>query len=367
MKIKLIEINKLYHPWIGGVESHVKDISEFLSQDESFHTSVICCNTKFKTETTTIFGTSVTKYASLGILFSLPISLSFIWNFKHQNADILHFHLPNPLAVIAYFLCRPKGKIVITWHSDIIKQKIALKLYKYLIHWFLKKASQIITTSSNLSESSEFIQPFKNKTTIIPLGIDPNEYTSSLQQPIKNKYCLFIGRLVYYKGVIELIQAIETTPITCVMIGDGPLLNTIKKKAATLIESKKLIILPPQKKETLNQYIKHCEFLVLPSTEPSEAFGIVQLEAMIFKRPVISTNLPTGVPFVNKHNITGLIVPPKNIVDLRQAMVKLWNDDSLKIKFGENAYNRVMTQFNKSTMITATKKTIIETHTNNSY
>ena len=120
-KLKIVEINKLYYPWIGGVETHVKDIASGLK--EKFNIEVVCCNTDRKTTVETIESIPVTKYKSWGRLFSQPISFAFIKNLRKHSGDILHFHLPNPFGVIAYFLTCPKGAVVITWHSDIIKQK----------------------------------------------------------------------------------------------------------------------------------------------------------------------------------------------------------------------------------------------------
>ena len=205
--MKVIEINKLYHPWVGGVETHVKDIAEGLTQ--STEVEVVCCNPKKRTVTQTINNIKVTKYSSWGILFSLPISFSFIKNLKKHTGDILHFHLPNPLAVLTYFLTRPSGKVVITWHSDIIKQKIILFFYKPLLHWFLKKADKIIVTSPNMAKNSPFLKQFQEKINVIPLGIHPEEYKKLPLKKDHGRYALFVGRLIYYKGVLELVSALK--------------------------------------------------------------------------------------------------------------------------------------------------------------
>lgn len=350
--MKITEINKLYHPWVGGVETHVKDIAEGINQ--SFDVNVICCNSQKKTVTSTINGIKITKYSSWGILFSQPISLSLIKHLKNHGADILHFHLPNPWGVLAYFLARPKGKILITWHSDIIKQKTILFFYKPLLYWFLKTAEKIIVTSPNMAKNSPFLKTFQSKIKVIPLGIDPKEYQIKPFKKKHERFALFVGRLTYYKGVIELIEALKKSDIKLIMIGEGPLKPHIKKSAQMLIQKKQLILLPFQKKDTLNKYFNHCEFFILPSTHASEAFGIVQLEAMIYEKPVISTNLPTGVPFVNQHRNTGLIVEPGNIDDLVQAMNVLWNNHNLRRIYGENAKKRCLELFTKNQMISST-------------
>lgn len=350
--MKITAINKLYHPWVGGVETHVKDIAEGIH--ESFDVEVVCCNTQKKTVTETINHIKVTKYGSWGILFSQPISLSLIQHLKKHGADILHFHLPNPWGVLAYFLTRPRGRILITWHSDIIKQKIILFFYKPLLYWFLNKAEKIIVTSPNMAKNSPFLKKFQSKINVIPLGIQSEEYHVNPLEKDHARFALFVGRLIYYKGVIELIEALKKSHIKLIMIGEGPLKPLIEQSAETLIKKKQLILLPFQKKDTLNKYFNHCEFFILPSTHASEAFGIVQLEAMIYEKPVISTNLPTGVPFVNQHEKTGLIVAPGNSDDLAQAMDLLWNNENLRTTYGKNAKKRCLDLFTKHQMISKT-------------
>ncbi len=355
--MKIIEINKLYYPWVGGVETHVKNIAEGLNKWAKVN--VICCNTESKTTTETIHGIQVTKYKSIGKLLSLPLSWAFISNFKTHSADILHFHLPNPLAVIAYFLNRPKGRVLITWHSDIIKQRITLFFYTPLLKWFLKTADRIITTSPNMVQNSPFLSKHQDKIDIIPLGIDPKNYPNVNKIPNQQRFALFVGRLIYYKGVVELIEALKQTSVNIIMIGEGPLDNMIKSSGKELIEKKQLTIHPFQERDQLNQFFNHCDFFILPSTHASEAFGIVQLEAMIYEKPIISTNLPTGVPYVNQHQHTGLVVEPKNINALATAMQTLWDNESLRIEYGKNAKTRCLNEFTEEQMISKTKETLL--------
>tara|TARA_A100001015_G_C15037748_1_gene737428 strand:- start:1627 stop:2715 length:1089 start_codon:yes stop_codon:yes gene_type:complete len=352
--VKITEINKLYSPWVGGVESHVQSVSEGLNASNELE--VICCNTEKKTVVETINNVKVTRYKSWGRLFSLPISFSFIFSFHKHSADILHFHLPNPLAVMAYLLNPPKGKVVITWHSDIIKQKIILFFYTPFLKLFLKKADRIITTSPNLAVNSKFLSKFQQKIAIVPLALDPSKYPPTpLANPLP-KFALFVGRFIYYKGVLELIEAVKQTDITLVMIGEGPLEATIRKNGTELINEGRLKIYPFQNRTKLNAFFNACEFFILPSIHPSEAFGIVQLEAMVYEKALISTNLPTGVPWVNKDNETGVVVEPGNIQMLSDAISKLWHHPNLRTQYGKNAHTRFMTYFTEDKLIEKTNK-----------
>ena len=148
----------------------------------------------------------------------------------------------------------------------------------------------------------------------------------------------------------------EQTDVNVVIIGEGPLEATIRKKAANLIKKEQLIILPFQKDNELKAFFCNCDYFILPSTHASEAFGIVQLEAMIYKKALISTNLPTGVPFVNKHQQTGLVVEPGNASELATAMQTLWTNEALNKTYGQNAYTRCLTYFTEEKMIENTKQ-----------
>lgn len=291
----------------------------------------------------------------------MPVSFSFFYQLKKERADILHFHLPNPLAVMAYLIVQPKGKVIVTWHSDIVRQKLFSKLFHPFLIWFLSKTDTIIATSPNLIDSSYYLRKYREKTVVIPLGIHVNDYQltpaiqtriATIQSHHKNQgFALFVGRFVYYKGVMDLLEAAKGTSIPLVMIGKGPFEKQIRTFCQKNAIEAQVTILPPQPFETLLAYFYACTFFVLPSICNSEAFGIVQLEAMVCKKPVISTNLPTGVPYVNQDHVTGLIVPPQNPAELRKAMQTLYHDSTLQDKLKKQAYQRVIETFQVEPMI----------------
>jgi len=360
MSINILQINKLYHPWIGGVENHVQALAENLLDYEEINVEVVVSNENSRLKQETINGVKVTKLPNFiyslfkkPLLFSMPISLS-LPKFLRKKVDILHFHLPNPWGVLSYFMARPKGKVIITWHSDIIKQKFFLFFYKPFLKMFLKKASLIIVTSPNMIVHSKYLKGFANKCQVVPLGIDTNklELTSSLKEEISQikskqdkKNLLFVGRLVYYKGVEYLVKAMTTVDANLTIIGEG----NLKKDLESMIEKNNLqdkikIIPPVSDKELVRQY-HLCDIFVLPSIAITEAFGIVQLEAMVCGKPVISTNLPTGVPFVNQDGKTGLVVEPKDFKSLAAAINKLLKDDIFSKDLGNYAQKRVKNEF----------------------
>lgn len=288
----------------------------------------------------------VIRCHELGRIQSAPICPTMpIW-LKKIPADILHFHLPCPTGIISYFLGRPKGKVLVTYHSDIVRQRWAIGLYGPLLRRFLRIARCIIATSPNYIESSPFLREFKDKCVVIPPGINLSKYYS--ETPPKPTI-LFVGRLRYYKGLEYLIKAMEDIDARLFIIGTGPEEKRLKKLSKGL--SPKIQFLGEIPEEKLPYYYASCSIFVLPSTERSEAFGIAQLEAMASGKPVISTNLNTGVPWVNQNGVTGIVVPPKDPIALRDAINKLLKNPSLCDEFGKNARHRVEKEFTKELML----------------
>jgi rhamnosyl/mannosyltransferase len=346
--MKVLQINKLYYPFTGGVEQVAYDISNELS--DKLDMNVLVANDKFQRSKESINGTNVIRSASVGRYFSMPVAPKFPLELNKISADIYHYHLPFPLGVVSDLMVNPRGKKIITWHSDIIKQKNILKLYKPFLKKFLNKVDKIVTTSPNMIENSSFLKKYKEKCTVIPLGINPKDfnltgYTNEKKKEIKNQYkkpiIFFVGRLVYYKGIEVLIRAMKNIDAQLLIGGTGPLENELKNLVNSMNLNDNIDFLGFVKDEDLAAYYHASKFFVLPSVAPSEAFGIVQLEAQACGKPVISTNLPTGVPYANKDRETGIVVEPNSVDQLHKALKKLLNDSSLRKELGENAKKRV--------------------------
>lgn len=371
MPKKILMINKLYHPWIGGVEKHVQELGESLAKDPEYKVNILCVSeniwpsTKVKNNVKVKKLSNIAKLIGKTLIFSMPISFTFPFWLKRIKADIMHFHQPFPLSVISYLISKPKGKVVVTWHSDIIKQKFILFFFMPFLKRFLKKADVIIATSQNLIDNSKVLQKYKDKCKVVPLGINPEEFIKNeninkiikeIKEIISAKIVLFIGRFSYYKGITYLIDAFRDINAVLVVIGSGALENEIRAKIRENKIEHKVIILKDASDDVIKAYYNVCEFLVLPSTHPSEAFGIVQIEAMGCGKPVISTNLPSGVPFVNQHEKTGLIVKPADSKELNRAIKELLSNDEKRLEYGRNAKKRVEEEFGRETMVNRIKE-----------
>lgn len=257
---------------------------------------------------------------------------------------------------LAYLLSRAEVKLIITWHSDIVKQNKLKRLYDPFILKLLKKADKIIVTSPPYLESSPYLLRFKKKCRIIPLGIDLTRFTineriqkkvNEIKKTINNRIVLFVGRLTYYKGLEYLIEAMQDVSACLIIIGNGYLEKKLIQMARDYKIYNKVLFLPDISNEELVVYYHACDVFVLPSIARSEAFGVVQLEAMACFKPVISTELESGVPWVNQNGKTGIVVPPGKSGALSTAIKTLLDNQDLNHSLGRNGRERIEREFTK--------------------
>ncbi|MBP0963765.1 MAG: glycosyltransferase [Oscillospiraceae bacterium] len=351
-KLRILQVNKLYHPWIGGIESVAKTTAENLNDDTDM--TVLVCQPKGKGVREQVNGVNVVRAGSLGIKFSMPISFSFPFLVRKysKNTDVIILHEPFPLGDMAVLISGFRGKVILWWHSDIIKQKNLVKLINPIISKILKRADAIFTTSEGYIEGSAYIREYKEKCRIVPYGIDIDSYPVTPSQPILTdrltdkgrKKLLFVGRLVYYKGVGVLLDAFKrVSGAELFIVGKGADEEALRAHAEQLGD--RVHFIPPLSDEELKNAFADCDIFVLPSIEKSEAFGIVQLEAMICGKPVINTDLKTSVPLVSIDGETGLTVKAGDSEEMASAINRLIEDNSLRERFGKNAKRRVLEHF----------------------
>lgn len=352
--MKILQVNKLYSPHIGGIERVIQDISEGLS--DRYDINVLVCQPKGKTADDVINGVSVRRSGSIGTYFSMPVSLPFLFHFKKMSktADIVHVHLPFPLGDLACLLSGYKGKVVISWHSDIVKQKKLLTLYKPVMNAFLRRADCIFVATEGHITGSAYLKPYSEKCRIVPYGIDTDIYEKAEKYPFltdklsdkKNKKLMFTGRLVYYKGIDVLIRALKhTSDCELFIAGDGVLHDELVKEVKNRGIEDRVHFMGVLSDADLKAAFSDCDLFILPSVENSEAFGIVQMEAMTYGKPVINTSLPTGVPYVSPDGVSGITVPPRDENALAEAINRLVHDDELRCRYGRNAYDLVREKY----------------------
>jgi rhamnosyl/mannosyltransferase len=359
----VLQVNKFYHPVVGGIEHVVRQLATGLS-DQGIPTSVLTARQRGFGKSETVDDIPVTRTSSLGITLSTPLAPTFPVRLRQlsSDADLVHYHLPNPIAVASYLTTQRSSPVVVTYHSDIVRQAKALRIYKPLLDRFLSEADQIVTTSPRLRDNSEHLQPYVKKTDVIPISIDIDQADCSTGtsregfSTDETPTVLFVGRLNYYKGVEYLLDAMAMIEesVNLRIVGDGALRSDLEQRARSLGIDDRVRFLGQVDDETLHACYEAASLFVLPSIEPSEAFGIVQLEAMAHGLPVINTDLPTGVPWVSPDGKTGITVPPRNARALADAIDELLLNSERRDAYSRAARNRVESRFGEEQMIADT-------------
>ena len=356
-RVRVLQVGKFYPPHRGGMETHLEVLCDGLSR--SCEVTAIVANDGPRTASGYVRDVSVTRVAALGHVASTAISPGMVREIRTHPADIIHIHWPNPTAVAAYFASRHRGRLVMTYHSDVVRQKTLARVIRPLLTAALKRADAVIVTSRRYAETSSVLRSFIHKCRVIPFGLDSALYEAfdrARAGHIRAEYgpqlLLAVGRHVYYKGFEYLIAAMRDVRGKVLMAGDGPLRSRLAALAARHGVDDRVVFLGEV--DDLVPYYHAADAVVLPSITRNEAFGIVQMEAMACGRPVINTALDSTVPLVSLHGKTGLTVTPKNVGELASAMNLLLDDERLRLQYGTAARRRVETEFTAERMTSRT-------------
>lgn len=358
--ISVLQIGRYFPPHIGGTENVMRDLTEGLNK-EGIKCDVLCCNDTNKYEETELPGYKVMrtktnwKVGSIAISFQQIMKLKSIW----RNYDIIHLHHPAPMATLAVLLINPSCKVVVYWHSDIVRQKILLLFFKPFQNLLLKLSSAVVATNPKYITGSNALQKYPLKTTYIPIGISPLTPLGPADLALlKSKYAekkiiFSLGRLVEYKGFKYLVDAATHLPPDYLILigGEGRLRPALQKQIAENSLEDKVKLLGKLSDNELAGYYNICDLFCLPSISKNEAFGLVLAEAMSFSKPIVATNIPgSGVPWVNEHEVTGLNVEVENAVELANSIKMILSNPALARKYGEAAFRRYSDIFKKESM-----------------
>lgn len=344
--MRVTEVYKDVHPFTrGGIERYIHDLSVQLASGGSEVTVLVASDGLPEGCSADLDGFSVSGYPCMGRLLSTPLAPGLSDVFRGVETDVFHFHLPLPNAVISWLLSGRKSPYVVTYHSDIVRQALLLPLYGPFLRRFLTGANQVLATSAAYVRSSKWLSGLDN-VSVVPIGADPLRFrpASEEHRAGRGDYALFTGRFRSYKGIRVLLEAWRNFPTRpLVLAGGGPMREEIIRTA----DSGKLnirLVEDPTDDELVLLY-RGARCLILPSIHRSEAFGMVQVEAMACGTPVISTNLPTGVPWVNENNVSGLTVTYGDASALAEAVLAL-DDDALRDRLAAGALSRASAMFN---------------------
>jgi glycosyltransferase involved in cell wall biosynthesis len=368
--MRVTMVNKYYYPpHLGGIETHLRDISEGLVEHAGARVRAIVCNESRERAEERVGGVDVVRLPRQFALSSAPIALGMPGALRAEMRlpappDIMHFHFPYPWGELSFLKARPDVPSVVLYHSDIVRQKRMLAAYRPFLERFLDRVDLIIASSPNMVTHSEFLAPRAEKCRVVNFGLHVERMAGTAEtrlraEELKRQHegrpiVLFVGRLIYYKGADVLVRAMADVDADLVMIGRGPLEEELRAAAEAAGISGRITFLPPQSDEELSAWYRAADVFCLPSVARSEAFGLVQIEAHAAGTPVVSTDLTTGVPYANLDGITGLTVPVGDAAALAAALNRLLADDALRERLGRQAEERALTQFTIPKMVEQT-------------
>lgn len=273
-----------------------------------------------------------------------------------RAADVVHYHFPWPFMDLAHFMARVDKPTVVTYHSDIVRQKALLRLYQPLKHRFLADVDTIVATSPNYLASSAVLDRYRDKTRVITFGLDKESYPEPDQARLEAwrarvgpKFFLFVGVLRYYKGLHILLDAVAGTGYPVVIVGAGPIEDELKAHAQRL-GLKNVMFVGAVDDLDKAALLKLSYAAAFPSHLRSEAFGISLLEGAMYGKPMISSEIGTGTTYINVHGETGLVVPPSDHEALRAAMKTLWDNPEMAAAMGRRAEERYWRLFTSAQM-----------------
>ena len=363
--MNVLHLYKDFFPVLGGIENHIGLLAKRL-RAEGVEARVLVTNTDTHTLHETIDGVPVTKTGRQINVSSAPISLQFfseVWR-QSRQVDLIHLHVPYPPGEMAQLLVGGGKPFVMTYHSDIVRQKVLGTAYAPLLRLVLQRAALIAVSNPMYIESSAFLQRVRSQCRIIHYGIEIARFQKTPQveagaQTLRRRFAgrpllLFLGHLRHYKGVDVLVRAMQGVDAHLLVIGSGPMQAAWQQLTRDEGLADRITFLGeiPDQEALAARYA--ADIFILPSTNRAESLGIVQLEAMACGLPVICTELGTGTSYVNQHGKTGLVVPPNSAEALARAINCLLADPKLRAQMGAAGLRRVQQEFSAEAMVRQT-------------
>lgn len=354
--MRVVHVYKDYHPVIGGIEGHVRLLAECQAR-QNLDVTVLVASPSARTQVANFNGVRVMRAARLATFASTPLSPVLVVRLRRLECDLVHLHLPYPLGDLAYALSGRGRPLVVTWHSDVVRQRLLGRLLYPLLIRTLRQAGAVIATSPPYLENSPALAPFRAKCRVIPLGVDTARFdhvdaaaVEALRRQHGPRLVLFVGRLRYYKGVDVLIRAMTRVEGTLLVAGDGSEGPRLRALAQELSLGERVRFLGDVEDTALPALYHAAGVAVLPSIQRGEAFGLALVEAMACGRPVVSTELGTGTSWVNQDGVTGLVVPRGNPVALAAALERVLRDPEWAARLGVAGRARACSEFDAGTM-----------------
>lgn len=351
--MKVVHVYKDYYPPVyGGIEQHMHDLVHGLSGIEF---TILTASRSRRAKVDWDHGVRVIRAAEFGRPASAPIAPGWFGALRSVDADVFHFHMPNPFAEAALIAGRSRVPLVVTFHADVARRPL-YTLYRPVQDRLLAAARSIVVSSQRLLETSPVLGRHARRANVIPFGTDVSRWrprpplADTLRARFRPPLVLFLGRLAHYKGLDLLIEASRSLDATVVIVGHGPERKRLEALARRS-RSGRIAFVGSVPNDERGGYYHAADVFVLPSTSRLESFGIAMLEAMACGTPVVSTEVMTGTSWVNRHGETGLVVPPNDARALHEGIGRLLADEARRRAYGEEAARRVASCFRKEPML----------------
>ncbi len=361
--MKVLQVGKYYPPYHGGMETVLENLVKGLL-DENIQVNTLVSGVDLFDRQETITGPksgntgALIRATRVGLFHSQPMNTTLVSLLRHQlvtfKPDLVHMHVPNPLALLAWaVLSRINSEamppLVIWHHADITRQKFAGNLLKPFLGHCYHKSIGICVSSQALAASSSLLSNYSTKVEVIPFGIDAKPWCEI--RPSHQGSFLFIGRLVPYKGLPVLLDALKLVPeATLDVVGEGYLRKSLEEEIHRHDLKSRVVFHEACDSRSLVRLMSKARALVLPSLDHSETFGLVQLEAMASGIPVIASNLKSGVSEVGVDGETCFLVTPGDSISLAKSMASILDDEQLTSRMGVASRIRFTEMFTRQKM-----------------
>lgn len=364
--IRPLHVGKFLPPPYAGVEAHIDTLLRCLRPEVSATLAAAGSSAGATRDASPVYRQLTAR--SYGKFASVTLSPGVLRLVSRELAsgrcNLLHIHAPNPWGDLAALSCAGDVPVVMSWHSDIVRQRFLLKVYKHLQRRVLARVNRIIVFTPKHYQSSAQLHQLdvESKIAYVPMGIDfegldecyaDPAVTASLKKYANGRPMLLtVGRHVYYKGYEYLLSAMAAlrSDAVLVMVGAGALTDGLKRRADELGVSRRILFMGEVDRSALVAALHVCDVFCLPSIEPSEAFGIASAEAMACGKPTVVCQLNNGVNYLNRQGTTSLVVPPRDVAALADALDTLVFDERMRYRMGSTARDWVRGEFSIEAM-----------------
>jgi len=357
--MRVLHVFKTYYPdSFGGIEQVIFQLCSNMSR-RGIQSDVLTLGCNHEQDALEVDNHRVYRAKRDFEIASTGFSISAIRQLAERAAyaDIVHYHFPWPFMDIAHFVAKVKKPTVVTYHSDILRQKFLYKMYYPLMHLFLADVHRIVATSPMYLATSQVLTHYRDKVDVIPIGLDKRSYPvpsaacrAVWRQRVGERFFLFVGAMRYYKGLHVLLEAVKGTEFPVAIVGAGPLEKGIRAHARQLGLGNVMFLGPLSDKDKV-ALLQLCYAIAFPSHLRTEAFGVSLLEGAMYGKPMISCQLGTGTSYVNIDGKTGLVVPPGDPAAFRGAMRHLWENPVVAKSMGKQAEIRYRDKFTADKMV----------------